>query len=90
MDRDDGLLAIVKPVTPTLTVVEREIVPPIPVPVPLTVTVKVPGETEVSVNMVRVEVADAPDDSVTVYVLRDAPGPPETLVAKVTEPLKPF
>jgi hypothetical protein len=80
----------VKPVTPTLTCVEREIVPLIPIPVPDTVTGKVPGETEVCVNIVRVEVADVPEDKVTLFVLKDAPGPPETLVVKATVPLKPF
>jgi hypothetical protein len=89
-ERDEGLVAIVKPVTPTLTGVEREIVPLIPLPVAVTVTVKAPGETEVWVNTVRVEVADVPGDNVTLFVLNDAPGPPETLVVKATVPLKPF
>jgi hypothetical protein len=80
----------VNPVTPTLTGVEREIVPLIPLPVAVTVTVKVPGETEVCVNIVRVELAEVPDDNVTLVVLKDAPGPPETLVVKATVPLKPF
>jgi hypothetical protein len=80
----------VNPVTPTLTCVEREIVPLIPFPDPDTVTVKVPGETEVCVNTVRVEVADVPRDNVTLLVLRDAPGPPETLVVNMIVPLKPF
>ncbi len=45
--REEGLVAIVKPVTWTLTEAEREIAPVIPVPVPVTVTVYAPGETDV-------------------------------------------
>ena len=41
-------------------------------------------------NTVSVTLVDPPGDSVTVVVLKVAPGPPETLVVSVTVPVNPL
>jgi hypothetical protein len=47
-------------------------------------------ETEVFVNTDSVTLVDPPEESVTLVVLKVAPGPPETLGVRATVPVNPL
>lgn len=90
--REAGLDAMLKSwpagaFTWTVTVVVCKVDPL----VPLTLTLNVPDGVEDVVETVSVEVADVPEERVTLMELNDGVGPEgETPVAKLTVPLKPL